>query len=303
MFIKCKPYATLTLMLKYKIINWSIFIFLSLIWGTSFILMKIAKEELTGLEIGSIRIFAGGLVFLPFAFFHLPKIPKRKLFLVILSGFLGSFFPAYLFAVAIENEIDSALAGILNSLTPLLVIVIGVLFFKSSLLRKRIIGVVIGFIGLVILSLSEGGISLQNYAFASLILLGTLMYAFNINIVSKYLKEVEPMHIATVSLACMTLFSGIMLWYHGVAQKLQENEKAFLPFIIAALLGIIATALSTALFYVLIKRAGGLFASLVTYVIPVVAIFWGVLAGEHVTILQVACLFLILGGVYLANKN
>jgi drug/metabolite transporter (DMT)-like permease len=290
-------------MLKYKIINWSIFIFLSLIWGTSFILMKIAKEELTGIEIGSIRIFAGGLVFLPFAFFHLPKIPKGKLFFVILSGFLGSFFPAYLFAVAIENKIDSALAGILNSLTPLLVIVIGVLFFKSTLIRKKITGVVIGFIGLVILSLSEGGISLQNYAFASLILLGTLMYAFNINIVSKYLREVEPMHIATVSLSFMTLFSGIMLWYNGIAQKIQENEKAFLPFVIAALLGIIATALATALFYVLIKRAGGLFASLVTYVIPVVAIFWGVLAGEQVTMVQIACLFLILGGVYLANKH
>jgi drug/metabolite transporter (DMT)-like permease len=290
-------------MLKYKIINWSIFIFLSLIWGTSFILMKIAKEELTGIEIGSIRIFAGGLVFLPFAFFHLPKIPKGKLFFVILSGFLGSFFPAYLFAVAIENKIDSALAGILNSLTPLLVIVIGVLFFKSTLIRKKITGVVIGFIGLVILSLSEGGISLQNYAFASLILLGTLMYAFNINIVSKYLREVEPMHIATVSLSFMTLFSGIMLWYNGIAQKIQENEKAFLPFVITALLGIIATALATALFYVLIKRAGGLFASLVTYVIPVVAIFWGVLAGEQVTMVQIACLFLILGGVYLANKH
>jgi drug/metabolite transporter (DMT)-like permease len=290
-------------MLKYKIINWSIFIFLSVIWGTSFILMKIAKEELTGIEIGSIRIFAGGLVFLPFAFFHLSKIPKGKLFFVILSGFLGSFFPAYLFAVAIENKIDSALAGILNSLTPLLVIVIGVLFFKSTLIRKKITGVVIGFIGLVVLSLSDGGISLQNYAFASLILLGTLMYAFNINIVSKYLREVEPMHIATVSLAFMMLFSGIMLWYHGVVQKVQENEKAFLPFIIAALLGIIATALATALFYVLIKRAGGLFASLVTYVIPVVAIFWGVLAGEQVTMVQIACLFLILGGVYLANKH
>jgi drug/metabolite transporter (DMT)-like permease len=290
-------------MLKFKIINWSIFIFLSLIWGTSFILMKIAKEELTGIEIGSIRIFAGGLVFLPVAFYHLQKIPKQKLFLVILSGFLGSFFPAYLFAIAIENKIDSALAGILNSLTPLLVIVIGVLFFKSSIRRKKITGVVIGFIGLITLSLSEGGISLQNYVFASLILLGTLMYAFNINIVSKYLREVEPIHIATVSLSFMTIFSGIMLWYLGIANKIQLNEKALLPVIIAALLGIIATAFATVLFYVLIKRAGGLFASLVTYVIPIVAIFWGILAGEQVTIIQMSCLLLILGGVYLANKN
>ncbi|MBA2329126.1 MAG: DMT family transporter [Chitinophagaceae bacterium] len=290
-------------MLKHKIINWSIFIFLSVIWGTSFILMKIANEELTGIEIGSIRIFAAGLVFLPFSIFHLPKIPRGKLLLVIVSGFLGSFFPAYLFAIAIENKIDSSLAGILNSLTPLLVIVIGIIFFKSSIRRKKITGVIVGFIGLVILSLSEGGISLQNYAFASLILLGTLMYAFNINIVSKYLKEVEPMHIATVSLSFMTVFAGILLWYQGVGIKLQQNNNVLIPVIIAALLGIIASALATALFYVLIKRAGGLFASLVTYAIPVVAIFWGVSAGEQVTIIQIACLFMILGGVYLANKN
>ncbi|MDQ3550404.1 MAG: DMT family transporter [Bacteroidota bacterium] len=290
-------------MLKHKIINWSIFIFLSVIWGTSFILMKIANEELTGIEIGSIRIFAAGLVFLPFSIFHLPKIPRGKLLLVIVSGFLGSFFPAYLFAIAIENKIDSSLAGILNSLTPLLVIVIGIIFFKSSIRRKKITGVIVGFIGLVILSLSEGGISLQNYAFASLILLGTLMYAFNINIVSKYLKEVEPMHIATVSLSFMTVFAGILLWYQGVGIKLQQNNNVLIPVIIAALLGIVASALATALFYVLIKRAGGLFASLVTYAIPVVAIFWGVSAGEQVTIIQIACLFMILGGVYLANKN
>ncbi len=290
-------------MLKHKIINWSIFIFLSVIWGTSFILMKIANEELTGIEIGSIRIFAAGLVFLPFSIFHLPKIPRGKLLLVIVSGFLGSFFPAYLFAIAIENKIDSSLAGILNSLTPILVIVIGIIFFKSSIRRKKITGVIVGFIGLVILSLSEGGISLQNYAFASLILLGTLMYAFNINIVSIYLKEVEPMHIATVSLSFMTVFAGILLWYQGVGIKLQQNNNVLIPVIIAALLGIIASALATALFYVLIKRAGGLFASLVTYAIPVVAIFWGVSAGEQVTIIQIACLFMILGGVYLANKN
>jgi len=265
--------------------------------------MKIANEELTGIEIGSIRIFAAGLVFLPFSIFHLPKIPRGKLLLVIVSGFLGSFFPAYLFAIAIENKIDSSLAGILNSLTPLLVIVIGIIFFKSSIRRKKITGVIVGFIGLVILSLSEGGISLQNYAFASLILLGTLMYAFNINIVSKYLKEVEPMHIATVSLSFMTVFAGILLWYHGVGIKLQQNNNVLIPVIIAALLGIIASALATALFYVLIKRAGGLFASLVTYAIPIVAIFWGVSAGEQVTIIQIACLFMILGGVYLANKN
>lgn len=287
---------------KEKVVNWLIFIILSVIWGSSFILMKVSKEHLNGYQIGAVRIFAAGLVFLPLALVHITQIPARKIPLVILSGALGNLFPAFLFALAIEKRIDSALAGILNSLTPLFVIVIAVLFFKARVQQKKILGVLIGFVGLVILSLSQGGISLDNYPYALCILLATLMYGINVNVVTQYLKDIEPMKLATVSLGFMCLFALVVLWQQDVFSMAVYDEEARLSIFYAALLGVVGSAIATALFYALIKRAGGLFASLVTYGVPVVAIFWGVVAGEVVTLMQISCLAMILGGVYLANR-
>ena len=289
-------------MKREKLIHWVLFVILSVIWGSSFILMKVSKEVLNGYQIGAVRIFAAGLVFLPFALSHFSKIPRNKLMLVILSGLIGNFLPAFLFAIAIEHKIDSSLAGILNSLTPLFVILLSLLFFKAKVQQKKIIGVVIGFAGLLVLSLSKGGISLQNLDYALLILLATLLYGINVNLVSYYLKGIDPFHMATVSLAAMGLLAGIIVWQQEVAQLLSSNPNAMLPVVYAALLGIIGSALATLLFYILIKKAGGLFASLVTYGIPVVAICWGIVANENVTWLQVGCLSVILGGVYLANR-
>jgi drug/metabolite transporter (DMT)-like permease len=288
---------------KQKIINWMIFILLCFVWGSAFILIKWTKEYLNGYQIGAVRIFFAGLVFLPFAIYHLLFIPKQKLPIVIISGMLGNLFPAFLFAIAIENKIDSSLAGILNSLTPLFVIVLAILFFKESIKFRKIAGVIIGFIGLVILSLSQGGISSTNYIYASLILLATLMYGINVNVVSYYLKGIDPIKIATVSLGFMIIPAGIVLWQQSILSLTLTNVNVRPAIVAAAFLGIIGSAIATALFYILIKRAGGLFASLVTYGIPVVAIFWGVVFHENVTAIQVSCLGLILGGVYLANRG
>ena len=290
-------------MKKEKIINWIIFIVLSVIWGSSFILMKETSKELNGLQIGSIRIFSAGLIFLPFAIFHVRDIPRRKIPFVILSGFLGNFFPAFLFAVAIEKKIESSLAGILNSLTPLFVILIAILFFKAKIESKKIAGVLIGLAGLLILNFSAGGMTLNNFGFILLILSATILYGFNVNIVTYYLKEVDPLKIATVSLSILCLIAGIILWQQNVFSIAKYDEGARLSIIYAGLLGIVGSAFATALFYILIKKAGGLFAALVTYGIPVVAIFWGLVAHETVTILQISCLALILGGVYLANRD
>ena len=282
-------------------INWSLFLLLSFIWGSSFILMKISREALNGIQIGATRIFSAGIFFLPAAVFHVFKIPRNKLLLVALAGLLGNLLPAFLFGIAIEHHMESALAGILNSLTPLFVIVIALLFGAGFQLRK-ITGVLIGLAGLVILSLSKSGIHTGNMQHAFLIVLATLMYGLNVNIVARYLKGVEPIKIATVSLALMAIPAGIVLAQQHVFSIARYDEAALLPIAAAVLLGVMGTAFANLLFYVLIRRAGGLFASMVTYVIPIVAIFWGVLAHEQVTLLQVLCLAVILGGVYLVNK-
>jgi drug/metabolite transporter (DMT)-like permease len=290
-------------MQKQKMINWVIFTLLSFIWGSSFILMKLSKEDLTGIQIGAVRIFSAGFVFIPFAIFHFSRIPKRKLPLVVLSGLLGNFLPAFLFAIAIEKKINSSLAGILNSLTPLFVIAINVLFYHARLSMKKTTGVIIGFIGLLTLSLSKGGISLENFGYAILILLATLLYGINVNLVSHYLKEVNPLHMATVSLSIMSIPAAFIAWKEDTFALLIYDISARWSFAASALLGIVGSAIATILFYYLIKKAGGLFAAMTTYAIPVVAIFWGLFEKEDITIIQVICLAVILGGVYLANKS
>jgi drug/metabolite transporter (DMT)-like permease len=290
-------------MVKQNFSSWALFITLAIVWGSSFILMKEAALSLTGWQIGSIRITAAGIVLLPLAIFHFRKIPLRKLPLVILSGTLGNLFPAFLFAIAIDKKINSSLAGILNSLTPLFVVIVGLLFFGMKVHQKKILGVVIGFIGLVLLSFTRGTVTIDNYGFTLLILLATVLYGFNVNLVGRYLKEINPLMIATVSMVFISIPAVIVLSQQEVVSLIRYDHEARLAIGMVALLGIVGTAFATAIFYQLIQKAGGLFASLVTYAIPVVAIFWGVLAGENVTLMQIGCLSLILGGVYLANRE
>ena len=270
-----------------KLINWLLFLLLSIIWGSSFILMKHSKEELTASQIAALRIFSAGAIFLPAAVFHFMKIPRKKIFVVILSGITGNLIPAFLFASAIAKNIDSSLASILNSLTPIFVVLIAVGIFRDKIKMQRIIGVLLGFVGLTLLSL---------------ILFATVCYGVNINVVSHYLKGINPLHIATISLAFMIIPSLFVLWQQNFL-ALAFNETAVQWAVLeAAALGIVGSAVATAVFYILIKRAGGLFASLVTYGIPFIGIFWGVNDGEEITIKQMGCLVILLSGVYLANR-
>ena len=192
-------------MVKQNFSSWALFITLAIVWGSSFILMKDAALSLTGWQIGSIRITAAGIVLLPLAIFHIRKIPLRKLPLVILSGTLGNLFPAFLFAIAIDKKINSSLAGILNSLTPLFVVLVGLLFFGMKVHQKKIIGVVIGFIGLVLLTLTRRTVTIDNYGFTLLTPIATVLYGFNVNLVGRYLKEINPLMIATVSMVFIAI--------------------------------------------------------------------------------------------------
>lgn len=289
-------------MAKQNFFNWLLFAVLSVVWGSSFILMKTSAEHLNGLQIGAIRIFSAGLAFLPWAIFHVSKIPVKKLGVVILTGLLGNFLPALLFASAIKGNGESSLASILNSLTPLFVIVIGVFFFKTKVQRRKITGVLVGFAGLVTLSLLRGPVNPGDHGLV-LILIATICYGLTVNFVSHYLKGIDGFKIATVSLVVMAIPAGFVMWQQNVFLIARYDEEARLSIAIACLLGIVGSAIATALYYVLIQKAGGLFASLVTYAIPIVAMFWGLLAGENITTIQVLCLAMILAGVYIASMN
>ncbi len=178
-----------------KFICWLIFIILCIIWGSSFKLMKDSTVALSGAQIAALRIFSAGIVFVPFAIFYFSKIPRQKLGLVILSAVFGNLLPAFLFAIAM-TKIDGSLGGILNSLTPICVVVIGIFFFKDKIKSQKIVGVLTGFLGLVLLTIvpaltGEKSISFNNFSYTLLILLATFLYGINVNIVSHYLKGIR----------------------------------------------------------------------------------------------------------------
>jgi drug/metabolite transporter (DMT)-like permease len=149
-----------------KLLNWSIFILLCFIWGSSFILMKVGKDNLNAFQIGGLRIFSAGVIFLPVAIFAINKIPRRKLAVLALTGFVGNLLPAFLFAGAIM-KIDSSLEGILNCLTPLCVVLIGSLVFRDRIRPRKILGVVIGFMGLCVLSFLKSDVSTANLGYSA----------------------------------------------------------------------------------------------------------------------------------------
>ena len=290
---------TFAAMAQQKTVNWVLFVLLSLIWGSSFILIKEGAKQLSGWQIGALRIFSAGIVFLPFALIHIRQLPKDKIPLILLTGLLGNLFPAFLFGIAIQQKIESSVAGILNSLTPLFVIVIGVLFFHSKIQAKKIAGVFIGFIGLLVLSLTKGPVTASDIGFTLLILLATVFYGLNVNLVGTYLKGLDPIKMSTVSVGFLAIPTAIFLLVNPVQLDSSADWQSAGA---VALLGLLGSAAATVIFYSLIKKAGGLFASLVTYAIPAVAMFWGFLANENVGLVQIGCLGIILAGVYLANK-
>jgi drug/metabolite transporter (DMT)-like permease len=268
--------------------------------------MKDSTVALSGAQIAALRIFSAGFVFIPFAVFHFSKLPRQKIIIVILSAVFGNLLPAFCFAIAM-TKIDGSLGGILNSLTPICVIAVGILFFKDHIKSQKIVGVLTGFAGLVLLTVlpalaGEKSISFNNFSYTLLILLATFLYGINVNMVSHYLKGLNPIHVATVSLAFMTIPTALVLWQQGFLQLDFNNTAVQQSILASSALGVIGSAVATALFYILVQKAGGLFASLVTYGIPFIALGWGFIDNEPITWLEIICLSIILFGVYLANR-
>ena len=284
-------------------LNWFIFIILSIIWGSSFIMIKEGLLRLTAFQVASLRIVFAGIVLLPWAIKNLKQVPKNKLGVIFISGVLGSLLPAYLFCVA-ELGIDGALAGTLNSLTPIFVIITGALFFSLKTSANKILGICIAFIGSILLLLSKGDMQeSQNLIYVSYVVLATICYGFNVNMVHMHLHNIGSLQIASVALTLNAIPALIVLYFTGYFSLPLSDSGILYSTGHAALLGILGTAVASIIFYVLIKRAGAVFSSMVTYGIPIIANFWGMIYGEEVGLKQFGCLALILAGVYLANRK
>jgi len=287
-----------------SILNWVLFIALAVIWGSSFILMKIGlNNHLSPYQIAALRIVSAGLVLLPTTIKYIRQIPSNKLFIVFMSGTIGSLVPAFLFCLA-EEGIDSSLAGTLNCLTPIFVILTGALFFKTHTSFNKIIGIIIAFVGSLLLLISKGHMQeSQHLVFVSFVVLATVLYGFNVNMVGRHLLSITSLHIAAVALSLNAIPAFIVLLFTGFFSLPLANPDILLAVGAASLLGVVGTAFATVIFYNLVKRAGGIFASMVTYGIPFIAIGWGLIYGEALSWKEVVCLMIILFGVYRVNKK
>lgn len=265
--------------------------------------MKEGLLHLDAYQVASLRIISSGFVLLPLAYRAFRQIPKKKLGVVFLSGMLGSLLPAYLFCIA-EQEIDSALAGTLNSLTPIFVIIVGALFFSSKASSAKIIGIMIAFGGSLLLFFNQPHFSEKNnLSYVLFIVAATIMYGINVNMVQRYLNNIPSVKAVAAALTLNSIPALVVLYFTGYF-KMNLADKGILASTgFSFILGIFGTAIASILFYILIKRAGAVFSSMVTYAIPVVANFWGIFYGEHIGFIQVLCLLIILAGVYIANRK
>lgn len=283
-------------------LKWVILVLLALIWGSSFILIKKGLIGLDPFQLGSFRIIFCAVFLLVVGFKSLRSIPKHQWKYVALTSVFGTFVPAYLFAIA-ETQVSSSICSILNSLTPLNTLIFGALFFGLTFKKSQFLGVGIGLIGTAVLIFTgnnqEGS---ENYYYSILVLIATICYATNVNLIKRYLSDVKPLSITTGNFLVLLLPAMLILSFTDFSTKvsLPQTQHALFYILILAIIG---TGVANVLFYKLIQISSPVFASSVTYLIPIVAFLWGVLDKEVLTPFQLIGALIILFGVYLANKK
>lgn len=285
-----------------KHIKWVLLSILSLIWGSSFILIKKGLIGLSPIQLGSLRILFAGFFLILVGFKSLSKISFQQWKFIALTAFFGTFIPAYLFAIA-QTEIDSSVSSILNSLTPLNTLVLGSLAFGLHFRRNQIIGVIIGLIGSALLILN-GAMNHpeQNYYYALLVIIASICYATNVNLVKKHLSGMAPLSITTGNFLVLLLPAALILYFTDFLNvvSIPQVQHSMLFIVV---LGVIGTGIANIIFFKLIQLSSPVFATSVTYLIPIVAFFWGLLDHEMLTPIQFVGAFIVLIGVYLSAKK
>jgi drug/metabolite transporter (DMT)-like permease len=274
----------------------------TLIWGTSFILIKKASQVFQPLEVGSLRIVIGFLFFLPVFLLQKKNLPKGMAAWILLSGLMGSFLPSLLFAWA-GSKIDSALSGMLNAVTPLFTVLIGILFFGQRFSRIQWLGISFGLAGALMLGLLKAsGIELNFFVLP--VILATLFYALNVNLLKSKFAQVPPLILSSATIVAVGPAAAVLLFgFTDFSHKLLHTPGAWQAFGYVAILGIFSTAIALVLFNRLIQIAGPLVASSVTYLMPIVSVIWGIADGEDMHPFRLIGLGGILAGVYLVNRK
>ncbi|MEM6643490.1 MAG: EamA family transporter [Bacteroidota bacterium] len=290
-------------MKKTPTVAWVMLIALALVWGSSFILIKKGLLTLSAPEVGALRIVSASVFLFPIALLRLRKVENGKLPALIAAGFLGSLIPAFLFAIA-QTRMDSSITGVLNTLVPIFTILIGYFLFRQRHPWMVFLGVAIGFIGTAILITARGGGSFSGInAYALLVVLATLCYAANLNLIKAKLNELPPLTVTAVSMLMVGPLATIYLFgFTDFWQKLNHVEGAGIATFYICLLGVLGTSIALIVFNKILQMTDALFTSSVTYIIPIVAVIWGVIDGEKIYAIQYLGMVAVGAGVYIANK-
>ena len=289
--------------LRKKQWQWAILFIIALTWGTSFILMKRGLMSFSNNQVASLRIFLTFLFFIPLIIPRIKKINKANLKSLLIVGIIGNAIPAFLFAKA-QTRIDSSLAGILNSLVPLFTLIIGLVFYKSHVKFINIIGLFLGFLGAVglIYKGGQGEFNITSAGYALFVVAATICYGLTINEIKFNLKDLDGVSIAALSFLFIGPFAGINLLFTDLKGSFSQPEAMeSLGYIV--ILSLFGSVFAVILFNLLIKYTTAIFASSVTYIIPVFAIFWGIFDGEKIIMEDILWILVILIGISLVNKK
>lgn len=283
--------------------KWGTLIILSVIWGSSYILIKKGLTGLTPVQLGSLRVIITTILIAPIGYNKIKHIPKNKMKWVAISAFVGSFFPAYLFAFA-ETEISSSVTAVMVSLTPLFTLLISVIIFGEELLKKQVIGVIIGFLGIVVLINNELLSSSFNILYVMFIVLAAFCYAVNANLLKYKLPNIPALGIVFMSFLFMFIPAFIVLFFSDFPFSDFTSDPLILESIIyIVILALFGTAVAKVMYIKLLAISTPVFSVSTTYLMPVVAIFWGLLDGEEFKLTQFIGTSIILIGVYLVTKK
>lgn len=281
-----------------------IFVVLTLIWGTSFILIKQGLKVFSPDEVGALRVAAASIFLLPIALRQLKEVRTHHWWKLELSGMIGIFIPAFLFATA-QTQMDSSVAGIINTMTPIFTMLVSAVVFKQRFGVAAIIGIILAFGGATLLSLSRHGGSIAGInLYALLIVLACLLYGINLNFIKFKIPDLRALTITSVSVLLISPFAfAYLLARTNFLVTITTEPGAWKAFGFVCILACMSTAVATVLFNRLVKLTTPLFASSVTYVMPIVAVMWGVLDGEKLSAGHFIGMAAIIGGVYLANRK
>jgi drug/metabolite transporter (DMT)-like permease len=283
-------------------LKWLFLTVLALIWGSSFILIKKGLVGLSPMQLGSLRIIFSAIFLIIIGFKSITEIKQHQWKYIALTSLFGTFIPAFLFAIA-QTQVSSSVSSILNSLTPLYTLIIGGFAFGLSFKRTQVIGVIIGLVGTLLL-IVNGALNHpnQNYWYTILVLIASICYATNVNLLKKHLSDVKPLSISTGNFIVM-LVPALIVLFSTDFLNVVETATVQNSMIYIIILGVVGTGIANIIFFKLIQMSSPVFATSVTYLIPVVAFFWGLLDNEMLTPIQFIGAFIILIGVYLSSKK